>query len=77
MPFDKLRVEFQSGVQDLRRHAYESHLRPKTFGGRPIERGAAFVALCEQCVRRSRPPAVCWQSKCFVWQLVTTRAGSQ
>ena len=50
VPFDDLRVEFQRDVHDLRRYLYESHLRPKTFSGRPIERGAAFVALAEQFV---------------------------
>ena len=46
---DELRPEFQEGVESLKMHLYEKHLRPKEVNGRPLN-GASFLAMTEQYV---------------------------
>ena len=47
--FANLRGEFKEGVDALKAHLYESHLRPKEIHGRPLN-GASFVGLVEQYI---------------------------
>ncbi|KAH8055083.1 GTPase [Aureococcus anophagefferens] len=47
--FANLRGEFREGVDALKAHLYESHLRPKEIHGRPLN-GASFVGLVEQYI---------------------------
>ncbi|KAJ8600136.1 hypothetical protein CTAYLR_003481 [Chrysophaeum taylorii] len=48
--FDNLRSEFKEGVEALKSHLYETHLKPKEIHGRPLN-GSSFVALVEQYIQ--------------------------
>lgn len=47
--FANLRPEFRDGVDALKTYLYESHLRPKEIGGRPLN-GSSFCGIVEQYI---------------------------
>lgn len=68
--FGNLRGEFQEGVEALKDHIYEAHLRPKEIHGRPLN-GASFVGLVEQYITAIEGGSVPTIST--AWEEVMTR----